>query len=54
MLSLVEAFIGFFSGIGEPEQEYLIRVFVDVDCDPAEVVTVYRTTKIEKYWRATP
>lgn len=27
----------------------LIRVFVDVDRNPAEVVTVYRTTKIEKY-----
>ena len=31
--------------------EYLVRVFVDVDRDPAEVVTVYRTSKIEKYWR---
>lgn len=30
---------------------YLIRVFVDVDRDPAEVVTVYRTSKIDKYWR---
>ena len=31
--------------------EYLVRVFVDVDRDPAEVVTVYQTSKIEKYWR---
>jgi hypothetical protein len=30
---------------------YLIRVFVDVDRNPAEVVTVYRTGKVEKYWR---
>lgn len=29
--------------------EYLLRVFVDVDRDPPEVVTVYRTSKIEKY-----
>jgi hypothetical protein len=29
--------------------EYLLRVFVDVDRIPAEVVTVYRTSKIEKY-----
>ena len=29
--------------------EYLLRVFVDVDRTPAEVVTVYRTSKIEKY-----
>jgi len=31
---------------------YLVRIFVDVDCEPAEVVTVYRTSKIEKYWRS--
>lgn len=24
---------------------------VDVDRNPPEVVTVYRTSKIEKYWR---
>lgn len=29
----------------------LVRVFVDVDQDPAVVVTAYRTSKIEKYWR---
>jgi len=28
---------------------YLLRVFVDVDREPAEVVTAYRTSKIEKY-----
>ncbi len=33
---------------------YLFRVFVDVDREPAEVVTVYRTSKIEKYWRNEP
>jgi len=30
---------------------YLIRAFVDVNRDPAEVVTVYRTSRIAKYWR---
>lgn len=30
-------------------KEYLIRVFVDVDRRPPEVVTVYRTRKIDKY-----
>ena len=30
---------------------YLVRVFVDVDRAPPEVVTGYRTTKIEKYGR---
>lgn len=36
---------------GEPSRTYLLRVFVDVDRQPPEVVTVYRTSKIEKYWR---
>lgn len=29
--------------------EYLLRIFVDVDRAPAEVVTAYRTSKIDKY-----
>lgn len=33
---------------------YLVRVFVDVDCDPADVVTVYRTSRVEKYWSVEP
>jgi len=28
---------------------YLLRVFVDIDREPPEVVTVYRTSKIDKY-----
>jgi hypothetical protein len=35
----------------QPEKAFLLRVFVDIDRLPAEVVTVYRTSKIEKYWR---
>ena len=34
-----------------PEKDYLVRVFVDTDRVPPEVVTAYRTSKIEKYWR---
>ena len=34
--------------------EHLLRVFVDIDRTPAEVVTAYRTSKIGKYWRADP
>jgi Domain of unknown function (DUF4258) len=30
---------------------YLVRVIVDDTVSPASVVTVYRTSKIEKYWR---
>ena len=38
--------------MGDPGKIYLLRVFVDVDRQPAEVVTVYRTSKVEKYWRS--
>jgi hypothetical protein len=34
----------------ENGQEYLIRVFVDVDRKPPEIVTAYRTSKVSKYW----
>lgn len=34
-----------------PGKEYLVRVFVDVDREPGEVVTAYRTSKLSKYWR---
>ncbi len=37
---------------GEPPRAYLYRVFVDVDRRPVEVVTVYRTSKVDKYWRS--
>ena len=30
---------------------YILRVFVDVDRDPAEVASAYRTSKVGKYWR---
>ena len=33
---------------------YLVRVVVDVERTPVEVVTVYRTSKISKYWREQP
>jgi hypothetical protein len=32
------------------KRDYLLRVLVDVDRDPPVVVTMYRTSKIEKYW----
>jgi len=38
----------------QDEIEYLLRVFVDIDRTPAEVVTAYRTSKIAKYWRDQP
>jgi len=36
---------------GDPPKTYLLRVFVDTDRHPPEVVTAYRTSKVEKYWR---
>ncbi len=38
--------------MGTPPKTYLVRVFVDVDREPVEVVTAYRTSKITKYWRS--
>ena len=35
--------------VGERPLDYLLRVFLDVDRSPPEVVTAYRTSKIEKY-----
>lgn len=40
------------SRIQEFGSEYLVRVFVNIDRKPAEVVTTYRTSKVLKYWRA--
>jgi len=37
--------------MGEPPKIYILRVFVDIDHKPPHVVPVYRTSKIEKYWR---
>ena len=34
-----------------PERLFLVRVFVDIDRRPPEIVTAYGTSKIEKYWR---
>jgi hypothetical protein len=40
--------------MGASPKLYLVRVFLDVDRSPPEVVTAYRTSKIEKYWREEP
>lgn len=36
---------------GDPPKNYLLRIFVDTDRQPVAVVTVYRTSKVKKYWR---
>ena len=35
--------------LGDPAKAYLLRVFVDIDRTPAEIVTAYRTSKVTKY-----
>ncbi len=32
-------------------KEYLVRVIVDTGTDRDSIVTAYRSSKIEKYWR---
>ena len=36
----------------EEEGNYLVRVFVNAEKDPNNVITVYRTSKIEKYYES--
>ena len=38
--------------IHEEGSSYLLRVMVNPSSDPAKIVTVYKTKKIVKYWRA--
>jgi hypothetical protein len=38
------------SRVTPPEKPYLLRVMVDETKQPAVVVTVYRTSTIDKYW----
>ena len=40
--------------MGTPEKVYLVRVFVDIERRPPEVITAYRTSKIWKYWKHMP
>jgi hypothetical protein len=40
------------TGFGESSETYLLRIFVDIERKPAEVVTAYRTSKIDKYWKS--
>jgi hypothetical protein len=35
----------------ENDKIYLIRAVVNDQVDPVMVITVYRTSKIDKYWR---
>jgi hypothetical protein len=44
----------FQSRIQVEDGQYLFRIIADVDRKPAEIVTVYRTSKIEKYWEKIP
>jgi hypothetical protein len=39
------------SKITRNETIFLIRVIIDTEKTPKRVITVYRTSKIDKYWR---
>ena len=34
------------------QAEARVRVIVDVEREPVVIVTAYRTSKVEKYWRS--
>jgi uncharacterized protein DUF4258 len=38
---------------GTTATTYLLCVFIDIDRQPPDVVTVYRTSKIAQYWKET-
>jgi hypothetical protein len=38
--------------LDDSQNKYLIRVIVDIDRIPFDIVTVYKTSKISKYWKA--
>ena len=42
------------SEIDIKQKPCLVRVMVNEAATPAKVVTVYRTSEIRKYWKATP
>jgi hypothetical protein len=37
---------------GEPPKTYVLRVVVDIDREPPEVVTASRSSEVQKYWRS--
>jgi len=37
--------------ISHNKKRYLLRVFVNTTPQPPKVITVYKTSKISKYWR---
>jgi len=36
---------------GNNGKKYLLRVFLNTTVKPVKVITVYKTSKISKYWR---
>ena len=42
--------VAYQSRVQFEDKTYLVRAIVDASVAPAAVITVYRTSKIEKYW----
>jgi len=40
---------GLFTGYNG--KTYLLKVFVNPNLEPVKVITIYKTSKISKYWR---
>jgi len=41
----------FQSRVMRSGKPWLVRIVVDVDRNPPEIVTVYRTSNVRRYWR---
>ena len=35
----------------DTQKRYLLRIFVNITTNPPRIVTLYRTSKIKKYWQ---
>jgi Domain of unknown function (DUF4258) len=50
-LRVLEKITCYQSRVNFGEKQYLLRVMVHDAAEPSVVVTVYRTSKIRKYWK---
>lgn len=51
IVSSQETRVIYQSKIKSGETNYLLRIVVESEATPQRVITVYRTSKIEKYWK---
>lgn len=51
IVSVKDGLVAYQSVISEEGKEILVRVIADNLGNPVRVITVYKTSKISKYWR---